>query len=186
MDGTNINPQTTPRKPKDRSGRSARVQCKAKAHRTGERCRRYSIKGGVVCLTHGGRAPQVRRAAQERLADLIDPDRMLREAAHLATSDLLDYYDEDWNLKPKSEWTPKMRAAAKQVEPVMRDITPGERGPQEMVRKLVLHDKSKNIELLFRHLGMLEKDKSQVNVQVAVVDRLLAARNRLVEGGSGQ
>lgn len=130
---------------------------RCKAHTKRGPCKRAAILGGRVCRTHGGAAPQVKAAAKERIADLIDPDRMLREAAALATSDLLDYYDDDWNLKPKSEWTPKMRAAAKQVEPVMRDITPGERGPQEMVRKLVLHDKSKNVELLFKHFGMLEK-----------------------------
>lgn len=138
--------------------------------------------GGMVCRTHGGAAPQVKRKALERLADLIDPDRMLREAAALATSDMTEFYDDNWNLKPKSEWTPQMRAAAKQVEPVMRDMTPGERGPQEMIRKLVLHDKSKNIELLFKHLGMLEKKIAvEVTVNEPLAQRLKAARARIAK-----
>lgn len=43
-------------------------QCSATAKSTGNRCRRLSIAGGVVCLVHGGAAPQVRRKAAERVA----------------------------------------------------------------------------------------------------------------------
>ena len=48
-------------------------RCKAKANRTGERCKRAAIKGGTVCTTHGGRAPQVVKSARERLLALVDP-----------------------------------------------------------------------------------------------------------------
>lgn len=38
------------------------------AHRSnGEPCKRWAIVGGLVCPTHGGSAPQVRRAAFERI-----------------------------------------------------------------------------------------------------------------------
>lgn len=51
------------------------MQCKAKSTRSGERCRQQAIKGGTVCVMHGGRAPQVRNAAQARLAleQALDP-----------------------------------------------------------------------------------------------------------------
>ena len=42
-------------------------QCTATSSRSGKRCRRQPIKGGTVCATHGGRAPQVVAAAQRRL-----------------------------------------------------------------------------------------------------------------------
>ncbi len=42
------------------------MRCKAKSSRTGKRCRRPAIKGGEVCPSHGGRAPQVQRAAALR------------------------------------------------------------------------------------------------------------------------
>ena len=42
-------------------------------HRTKQRCKKAAILGGVVCQTHGGGAPQVKKAARERLNDLIDP-----------------------------------------------------------------------------------------------------------------
>lgn len=49
------------------AGGSARaVRCIA--HTTAaERCRRPAIRGGAVCTTHGGNAPQVRQAAYRRL-----------------------------------------------------------------------------------------------------------------------
>lgn len=43
------------------------TQCRG--HRKdGERCRRAPIAGGTVCRWHGGEAPQVRAAAQKRIA----------------------------------------------------------------------------------------------------------------------
>ncbi len=48
-------------------------RCTAKSVRSGQRCKKAAILGGVVCQTHGGGAPQVKRAARERLNDLIDP-----------------------------------------------------------------------------------------------------------------
>lgn len=47
-------------------------QCTART-RAGVRCRRYPIAGGTVCRVHGGAAPQVKRAAQLRLLELIAP-----------------------------------------------------------------------------------------------------------------
>ncbi len=44
------------------------------AHRTdGKPCSRSPINGGRVCIMHGGKAPQVRMAANERLAAMVDP-----------------------------------------------------------------------------------------------------------------
>jgi hypothetical protein len=46
----------------------ANPQCTATAKQTGERCRRTAQPGTTVCRHHGGRAPQVQRAAKRRLA----------------------------------------------------------------------------------------------------------------------
>lgn len=48
-----------------------RERCAAR-NRFGERCKKYPIEGGVVCASHGGAAPQVRKKAQERLALAMD------------------------------------------------------------------------------------------------------------------
>ena len=48
-------------------GHGARPARPCSARRSnGMPCRNYAIIGGTVCSTHGGRAPQVRRAAERR------------------------------------------------------------------------------------------------------------------------
>ena len=48
-------------------------QCTAKSTTSGERCTKAPIRGGTVCATHGGSAPQVRKKAALRLLELVDP-----------------------------------------------------------------------------------------------------------------
>ena len=41
------------------------------AHRTnGEPCRAHAIRGGSVCVAHGGAAPQVKHKAAERMREV--------------------------------------------------------------------------------------------------------------------
>lgn len=105
---------------------------------------------------HGGSAPQVKRKAAERLADLIDPDRALREAARLAYSDIRQLFDERGNLKPVKDWPDGLASAVASVEVVKKNLTAGD-GQTDDVIKLRLWDKPKNIELLFKHLGLMEE-----------------------------
>lgn len=49
------------------------AQCKAHSSQTGKRCKCHAITGGTVCATHGGSAPQVRKAAALRILELVDP-----------------------------------------------------------------------------------------------------------------
>lgn len=59
---------------------------RCRAHkRDGSACGRWAIAGGTVCPSHGGRAPQVRSAAQLRLADLVMP-ALTTIAREMATS----------------------------------------------------------------------------------------------------
>lgn len=50
---------------------SIRWAVRCRGHRPdGSPCKRWAIRGGFVCPTHGGRAPQVRRAARLRLTEV--------------------------------------------------------------------------------------------------------------------
>ena len=74
-------------------------RCTARSKRSGQRCKRRPILGGSVCVMHGGKAPQVKLAAKDRLAMLVDPaidalqgalDHKDINAAIRAAKDLLD------------------------------------------------------------------------------------------------
>lgn len=50
-----------------------RRRCVGDSKQQGRRCLNRPIPGGTVCRFHGGAAPQVRRSAKLRLAELVDP-----------------------------------------------------------------------------------------------------------------
>lgn len=49
------------------------MRCSATSKVHHGQCKRDAIAGGTVCRYHGGAAPQVKKAAQLRLAALVDP-----------------------------------------------------------------------------------------------------------------
>lgn len=60
---------TAPQQQLDDNGLASHPRrCTARSRRQGGQCRAYAIKGGSICVAHGGRAPQVKAAAKRRLA----------------------------------------------------------------------------------------------------------------------
>jgi hypothetical protein len=47
---------------------AAKAKCTAKSKQTGKRCGQYPVPGAKVCRFHGGKAPQVEKAAEIRAA----------------------------------------------------------------------------------------------------------------------
>ena len=92
------------------------------------------------------------RKAAERLANLIDPNRALREAARLAYSDIRELFDERGQLRPVKGWSDDVAAAVASSEVVRRHLGAGE-DAQAVVLKLTLWDNVKILELLLKHLG---------------------------------
>lgn len=74
-------------------------KCKA-TNRQGQRCGKFAIPGGAVCRMHGGAAPQVKNAAEERLRALEFPaivrigqlieQKEFPSVAYQASKDVLD------------------------------------------------------------------------------------------------
>lgn len=118
-------------------------------------------------MMHGGGTPAVRRKAAERLADLIDPDRAIREAARLAYSDIGELFDDENKLLPLKKWPPHIRAAVASVKNRKFNAESGD-GKQDDIVELKLWDKPKNIELLFKHLGLLEERmRADIKLEIA-------------------
>lgn len=145
-------------------------RCKAKSKHSGKQCKKPPIRGAAVCRAHGGAAPQVRRKADERIREyverMVDPDRLLREAARLAYVDVTAAYDEQGNLIPMSKWPDELKAAAKNIETVRRNIDHAD-GQTDQVLKVVVHDKLKALEMLFKNKGLLE-DKLNVDGKLEI------------------
>jgi hypothetical protein len=56
-------------------------RCSAR-RRSGDRCHAFAITGGWVCAAHGGRAPQVRAAARQRVI-MAQLERGLNESQRM-------------------------------------------------------------------------------------------------------
>ena len=138
------------------------IGCTAKSSRTGEPCKRWAIRGGRICPTHGGRSKHVKRAAAERLANLIDPKRALREAANLAYSDIRDLFNLDTGeLLPMRQWPDGIAAAVQSIEVVKGNVDHRD-GKQDTVYRIKLWDKPKALQMVWTHLGLLvEKQEHQ-------------------------
>lgn len=96
-----------------------RERCSAKSKRSGKRCGKWPIQGAKVCEMHGGKAPQVKRVASERLLEgdlrkalerhgrdtpVTDPLTALQEHAGKVRS-WFDYLEERVSsLRHSSQW----------------------------------------------------------------------------------
>lgn len=129
---------------------------------------KYADTVGPALLRKSGVSEILAKQTQTTLQRIkVTAERAIEEAAALAFSDLGAYYNEAGEVKPMSEWTPEMRAAVQSLETLDRDITPGERGPAAKVHRLKLWDKPKNLEMLFKHLGLLA-EKVNVDGKITV------------------
>ena len=158
--------------------------CKAKSSRTGLPCKLHPITGGMVCQVHGGRAPQVKRKAAERIADMladaIDPNRVLREAGRLAYSDIRQLYDEKGKLLPIKRWPDDIARCVKSIESVRGNVDKGDGKFDDMV-KVQLWDKTGRLQDLMKHHGQLT-EKLEVHLTGNLVERLHAGRKRANAG----
>jgi hypothetical protein len=152
-------------------------RCTAKSSRSGNPCKKAAILGGTVCRTHGGSAPQVKKKALERIEDLIDPDRALREAAKLAYSNIQDLLDEEGQVRPMKEWPRELAAAVSSIDITKKNLTAGD-GKQEDVVRIRLWDKPSNLTLLFKHLNLLT-ERLHLSADKEILDRLMSARERV-------
>jgi hypothetical protein len=131
------------------------IRCTAR-RTNGEPCKHWAIRGGTVCYTHGGAAPQVKAAAKQRLLDLIDQDRWREEISALALHKVPDIFDADGNMLPMKDWPEECKRAVSSVEVVKRNLTSGD-GATDMILKVRFNSKSEALKMAGTNLGMLKE-----------------------------
>ena len=109
---------------------------------------------------------EAQQARSERTE--ITQDRVLEELAKLGFGDLRKLFTPEGNLLPPEDWPDDAAASIASVEVVMKNLGDGE---VERVQKIRTWDKPKALELIARHLGMLN-DKLKVDATVSLADRI--------------
>jgi hypothetical protein len=131
------------------------AKCRAHSSRTGKPCRKEAILGTTVCRFHGGAAPQVQAKARERLAlAQITPDRVLLEIARIAFADVASFFNPDGSLKSPAELDEDQRATLAAFEASIQNVAGGD-GKQDLIHKFKAWDKTKALEMLAKHFGLL-------------------------------
>jgi phage terminase small subunit len=104
----------------------------------------------------------VQKAQQKRTARVeVTADRVLMELSRLAFGDARAIFTANNELKSPADWPDELAAAISGVEVVT--VSKGE-GAVEYVSKVKFWDKGRALELLARHLGMLN-DKLSLGTQ---------------------
>lgn len=140
---------------------------------------------------HGGKAPQVMAKAAERriIAEVMqdmamaakDPERIMAEVGCIAYSRPGDLYGEDGAMIRPEKLPPHVAASVASVEQetVTGNVDKGDgKFDKVLKQKVRLWDKPKMLELLAKHLGLLEQTVN-VNVLIGLDERIRTARKRL-------
>lgn len=164
------------------------VRCTATAKGSGLQCKRRPIRGGTVCVKHGGGAPQVKAKAAERLlADKLvmefglerarDPERVIAEIGCLAFSRVGDMFDETGNLLPIRQLPEHVQAALAGHETSTGNVDKGD-GKMDRVTKIKVWDKPKMLEMLAKHHKLIGDGSLTVNIESEMLKALDAGRKR--------
>lgn len=166
--------------PADRAGltrpiEAGPIRCSAIARRTGERCRKFPIRGANVCRSHGGAAPQVRRAAHRRLAE-AEAARLVAQEGSSPTRDPIEAL-----LRVCGEMESLSTALRNRVAN-LSDITNTDRtGAQDTVAELQAYERS--LDRLARTLVAINRlglEERRIAIQQRKADLLRECVTRAV------
>ena len=136
-----------------------------------------------MCGSHGGRAPQVRRKALQRVVEMT-VGQVLGELSHIGSSNMLDYMKIDASGEPVVDFSKLTREQAAAISEITVDDAGGGAGDgvrQRVKRvRLKLWDKLKGLELAGKHLKLFT-EKIELSGDEELLDRLAAGRRRLEE-----
>lgn len=133
---------------------------------------------------------------QKRIAELMEErnkrmrvsaDYVLMRPVEIDQMDVIDILNDDMSIKPVSEWPKVWRQYLTGFE--LADMFEGRGDEKELVgilKKIKWPDKVKNLELIGKHVDVNAfKERTDVNVNVTIADRIAAAVKRLKERQDG-
>lgn len=129
----------------------------------------------IAKVQHG-----IKLRSQQRTERIeLDQDFVLKRLASELQADLADLYDKDsGDLRPVHEWPLAWRLGLVTDHEVL--VAHSEDGPATFTKKIKQSDRLKRLELLMRHLGMLN-DRVQIDARA----ELLEAARSVTQGTPG-
>lgn len=136
----------------------------------------YSAKTAAVIATENLTKPYIKEYIENRLKERenrteITQDRVLKEIARIAFLDPRKFFDENGNLKNITDLDDDTAAALGGFDVSLFKSGSKEKTETEIIKKIKQIDKKGALELLARHLGMLN-DKLQLNGKLSF-DKLI-------------
>jgi phage terminase small subunit len=129
----------------------------------------------------------VAAAEKQRLeANKVSATRVVEETRRIGFNDPRRFIDANGNLKPITEWTEEMAAAVSKIEVVKKNASAGD-GHTDVVVKLWFWNKNQALELLSKHLGLLEQpdpDDDRPVVPVSILPEGARVATKLVPEGA--
>jgi len=113
----------------------------------------------------------------------MNVERILRENAYLAFSDVRQLFDADGSIKPVERWPDSLAAAVASIE--VHEIAATGDKPLVVVKKIKFWDKGAALEKLFKNFGMYAEDNRQKSAAVKeMLDEIAAIGRGLPWRGS--
>lgn len=109
-------------------------------------------QNGPRLLVNAGVERAIQDAMDARAArTLTSQDKIVRELARIAFSDIRELFNDDGQMLPMSEWPDDLAASISSL----KDVDAG--------REIKMWDKMSALEKLMKHMGMFEKDNAQTS-----------------------
>ena len=117
--------------------------------------RQTAYAQGSRLLKHGGVRARLHQAEKRAvIREALTAQRVVEEMRRLAMVDIRDYYDAQGNVLPVTQWTPEMGACVGGMELIIKNAKAGD-GITDEVLKIKLWDKTRALDLLAKHFGLL-------------------------------
>lgn len=144
---------------KDLNATQAAIRAGYKAKWAEKNAHRLTGNDGVAVAIAAGQARQLQAAD-------LSAVRVLEEYRRLAFNDLRSFFDTDGNLKPVSALTPEQGSALASFEVIKKNAAAGD-GVIDTVHKFKVWDKTKALDSLAKHYGLLE-EKFDIHGEVVI------------------